>query len=110
MSPDQLQGMDLDGRSDLYSLGILAYTLLAGREPFESPEPTVLALKHLQEAVPDVRGFRPETPDVWVAFLDRLLAKSREDRFQSAAEVLEALRGLPADGLATMMAPACSIP
>ena len=95
MSPDQLQGMDLDGRSDLYSLGILAFTLLAGREPFESPEPTVLALKHLQEAVPDVRGFRPETPDAWVAFLNRLLAKHRDDRFQSAAEVLEALRGLP---------------
>lgn len=95
MSPDQLQGLDLDGRSDLYSLGILAYTLLAGQEPFASPEPTVLALKHLQEPVPEIRGFRPETPDAWVAFLDRLLAKSREDRFQSAEEVLAALRGLP---------------
>lgn len=113
MSPDQLQGLDLDGRSDLYSLGILAYALLAGREPFASPEPTVLALKHLQEAVPDVRGFRPETPDAWVAFLDRLLAKSRDDRFQSAAEVLAALRGLPVpDGpaeQATQLAPAPSI-
>ncbi|HEX3129126.1 MAG TPA: protein kinase [Thermoanaerobaculia bacterium] len=107
MSPDQLQGMDLDGRSDLYSLGILAYTLLAGREPFESPEPTVLALKHLQEAVPDVRGFRQDTPDAWVAFLDRLLAKNRDDRFQSAAEVHEALRGLPdSSGFATQLAPA----
>lgn len=111
MSPDQLQGLDLDGRSDLYSLGILAYALLAGREPFASPEPTVLALKHLQEPVPDVRGLRPETPDAWVAFLDRLLAKSREDRFQSAAEVLEALRGLPvADGLATQLSPVPAIP
>jgi tetratricopeptide (TPR) repeat protein len=119
MSPDQLQGMDLDGRSDLYSLGILAYALLAGREPFENPEPTVLALKHLQEPVPDVRGFRPETPDAWVAFLDRLLAKSREDRFQSAAEVLDALRELPdADSpspespeqLATQLAAAPPIP
>lgn len=115
MSPDQFQGLDLDGRSDLYSLGVLAFTLLAGREPFESPEPTTLALKHLQEAPPDVRGFRPETPDAWVALLDRLLAKSREDRFQSAGEVLDALRRLPEDGgvpamLATQLAPAPPIP
>jgi serine/threonine-protein kinase len=111
MSPDQLQGLDLDGRSDLYSLGILAFALLAGREPFTSPEPTVLALKHLQEPVPDVRGFRPETPDAWTAFLDRLLAKNREDRFQSAAEVLEALRGLPvSDGFATQLSPVPAIP
>ena len=121
MSPDQLQGMDLDGRSDLYSLGIVAFTLLAGREPFESTEPTVLALKHLQEAPPDVRGFRPETPDAWVALLDRLLAKSREDRFQSADEVLDALRELPdaeglppgdglPSGLETQLAPAPCIP
>ncbi|MES1242195.1 MAG: serine/threonine-protein kinase [Acidobacteriota bacterium] len=112
MSPDQLQGMDLDGRSDLYSLGVVAFTLLAGREPFESPEPTVLALKHLQEAPPDVRAFRPETPEAWVAFLDRLLAKCREDRFQSAGEVLDALRELPeadtpATGLETRLAPVC---
>jgi serine/threonine-protein kinase len=115
MSPDQLQGLDLDGRSDLYSLGVLAFTLLAGREPFESLEPTVLALKHLQEAPPDIRGLRPETPDAWVALLDRLLAKSREDRFQSAGEVLDALRELPEDAgapatLATQLAPAPSIP
>jgi tetratricopeptide (TPR) repeat protein len=106
MSPDQLQGMDLDGRSDLYSLGILAYTLIAGREPFESPDPTVLALKQLRDAPPDIRGFRTETPDAWIVFLDKLVAKDREDRFQSAAEILDALRALPEVELATQLAPA----
>ena len=95
MSPDQLQGKELDGRSDLYSFGILAYTLVAGREPFEDADPTVLALKQLREPHPDVRTLRPETPAAWVDFLDGLLAKDPEDRFQSAQEVLDVLALLP---------------
>ncbi|MEA2559988.1 MAG: eukaryotic-like serine/threonine-protein kinase [Acidobacteriota bacterium] len=95
MSPDQLQGRELDGRSDLYSLGILAYTLIGGREPFHDSDPTVLALKQLREKHPDIRGLRSETPAAWAAFLDRLLAKEPEERFQSAQEVLDALAELP---------------
>jgi len=95
MSPDQILGRDLDGRSDLYSLGILTYTLIAGREPWDLDETSVLMFKQLQEAAPDVRRIRAETPEEWVAFLDRLLAKEPEDRFQSAQEVMEALAKLP---------------
>jgi tetratricopeptide (TPR) repeat protein/predicted Ser/Thr protein kinase len=95
MSPDQILGADLDGRSDLYSLGILTYTMIAGREPYDVLETRVLVLKQLQEAPPDVRRFRPETPKEWVAFLGRLLAKEPENRFQSAQEVLAALAKLP---------------
>jgi serine/threonine-protein kinase len=94
MSPDQLQGRELDGRSDLYSLGILAYTLIGGREPFAHSDPTVLALKQIREKHADIRGLRPETPAPWVAFLDRLLAKEPEERFQSPQEVLDALAEL----------------
>jgi len=95
MSPDQILGRELDGRSDLYALGILAYTMIAGREPYDAVETRVLVLKQLQEAVPDIRRFRPETPEEWVALLARLLAKEPEDRFQSAQEVLAALPKLP---------------
>jgi tetratricopeptide (TPR) repeat protein len=95
MSPDQILGRELDGRSDLYALGILAYTLIAGREPYDPVETRVLVLKQLQEAVPDIRRFRRETPEAWVAFLDRLLAKEPVERFQSAQEVLAALATLP---------------
>ncbi len=98
MSPDQLKGMELDGRSDLYSLGILAFTLIAGREPFESPDATVLALKQLQEKLPDIRTFRAETPAEWITFLETLTAKQRDERFQTAREVVDALRALPAPG------------
>ena len=95
MSPDQVLGRELDGRSDLYSLGVLAYTLLAGQEPFEAADFSMLLLQHLRAAPPDVRALRPDTPAEWVALLARLLAKEPEDRFQSAQEVLDALAQLP---------------
>ena len=95
MSPDQLLGREPDGRSDLYSLGVLAYALIAGREPYDPAEPAVLALKQLKEAAPDIRRFRPETPEPWVELLEKLLAKDPNDRLQTARDVLEALVGLP---------------
>jgi eukaryotic-like serine/threonine-protein kinase len=95
MSPDQILGLELDGRSDLYSLGLLAYTLIAGREPYDLVDSRVLVFKQLQEAAPDIRRFRPETPEPWAAFVHRLLAKEPEDRLQSAQEFLEALAKLP---------------
>ena len=95
MSPDQILGHELDGRSDLYSLGVLAYALIAGREPFDSEDPRLLVLQHLREEPRDVRTWRPETPESWVALLGRLLAKSPEERFQSAQELLAALAQLP---------------
>jgi len=97
MSPEQLMGEELDGRSDLYSLGIVAYTMIAGREPFVDENPAVLALRHLQEEPPDVRQLRPGLPEPWVAFLAKLLAKKRADRYASAAEVLAALETLPVE-------------
>jgi len=95
LSPDQVLGRELDGRSDLYSLGVLAYILIAGREPFDAADLSLLLLKHLRETPPDVRTLRPETGEEWAAFVDRLLAKRPEDRYQSAQEVLDALAQLP---------------
>jgi len=95
MSPDQVEGLELDGRTDLYSMGLVAYSLIAGREPFEIAEPMVLLFKKLREDPPDVRQVRPDTPEPWAALLARLLARRREDRFQSAQEVLDALAALP---------------
>lgn len=95
MSPEQIRGRELDGRSDFYSLGLIAYTLIAGREPFEINEPTVLVLQKLREDPPDIRTFRPDAPEPWATFLARLLAREREDRFASARELLAALAQLP---------------
>ena len=95
MSPDQIRGLEVDGRSDLYSLGLIAYSLIAGREPFDLAEPMVLLFHKLREDPVDIRKHRPETPEGWVALLARLLARNPDDRFQSAREVLEALAQLP---------------
>ncbi len=57
----------------------------------------MLALRQLQEPPPDIRRFRPETPDAWVELIDRLLKKDPQDRFQTAQEVLVALASLPPD-------------
>jgi tetratricopeptide (TPR) repeat protein len=95
MSPEQILRREVDSRSDLYSLGVLAHTLIAGREPFDLASSDVLLLRHLQEDPADVRTLRPETPESWAALLARLLAKSPEDRFQSAQELLDALAKLP---------------
>lgn len=97
MSPEQLLGQPLDGRSDLYSLGILAYALIAGREPFDDENPAVLAVKHLQEEIPDILQFRPGLPAPWKDLLARLLAKEPANRCASAQEMLAALAALPAE-------------
>ncbi len=95
MSPEQIQGADLDGRCDLYALGVLAFTLLAGREPFLGNNPTAIAFEHLQAPPPDLRLLRPGTPEPWVALVERLLAKSPADRYPDAQAVGDALDRLP---------------
>ncbi len=95
MAPEQIQGQPLAGTSDLYALGVIAYTLLTGREPFLADTTTAVVMKHLHEPPPDVLELRPDLAGPWVDLLGRLLAKKPADRFQSAREVLEALRALP---------------
>jgi len=94
MSPEQLQGTALDARSDLYSLGVLAFTLVTGREPFQGANATAIALQHLQQAPPDIRRLRSGVPAGWPDLVARLLAKLPAQRFQSAQEVLAALKAL----------------
>jgi serine/threonine-protein kinase len=95
MSPEQIQGFELDARSDLYSLGVLAFTLLVGHEPFRGTTPTVVSLKHLQEAAPDLAELRPDLDLGWKGFVERLLAKDREARFSDALAARAALAALP---------------
>ncbi|HLX09286.1 MAG TPA: serine/threonine-protein kinase [Thermoanaerobaculia bacterium] len=95
MSPEQLQGLPLDGRSDLYALGVLAFVMLAGREPFAGATAAALALQHLQQPPPDLRRLRPDLPAGWPELVATLLAKRPADRFGSAAEVGRALAALP---------------
>jgi serine/threonine-protein kinase len=99
MSPEQAAGQDdLDARSDLYSLGAVAFFLLTGRPPFVSDKAIQVVLAHLQEAPPALRGLRPEVPADLEAVVLRCLAKEPEGRFPDAAAVDEALAGCACAG------------
>jgi tetratricopeptide (TPR) repeat protein len=95
MSPEQIQGLSLDSRSDLYSLGVLAFALIAGHEPFDGPNSTAIAIQHLQQPPADLNALRPGLPAGWHEVVAKLLAKRPEDRFQSTNDLIAAL--LPLD-------------
>ncbi|MEO8000027.1 MAG: serine/threonine-protein kinase, partial [Gemmatimonadaceae bacterium] len=99
MSPEQASGdRDVDGRSDLYSLGIVAYQMLVGEPPFIGTTTPVLLVKHLAEAPVPVDQRRADIPPDMTQTVMRLLQKSPDHRFQNAAELVQALKtgNLPA--------------
>jgi serine/threonine protein kinase len=91
MSPEQVQGQPLDHRSDLYSLGVTFYHMLAGFPPFRAESALALALKHVREAPISLAVHRPDLPPELVNLVMRLMAKAPADRYQSAAEMLRDL-------------------
>jgi len=92
MSPEQVQGHKLDGRSDLYSLGVTLYQLLRGELPFEAPSLTGLMFKIANEPHPDVTFLRPDIPPTVKVVMDKALQKDPDMRFQTGMEMANALR------------------
>ncbi len=91
MSPEQAQGRKLDHRSDLYSLGVTFYHMLAGEPPFIADSPLAIALKHVKDTPVSVAVHRPDLPPDLVKLVMKLMAKDPADRYQSAAEMLRDL-------------------
>ncbi len=91
MSPEQVNGEPLDGRSDLYAMGVLAFLLLSGRFPFEHDAPSAVLVAHVTRRAPALREVAPSVPGALAEIVDRLLAKEREARFPDAAAVSAAL-------------------
>lgn len=94
MSPEQAAGDVVDGRSDLYSLGIVGFFALTGRLPFEAPTPTALLAMHLTQPPPSVEAFRPDAPPELVEAIARSLAKEPDARWSSGEALASALDGL----------------
>ncbi len=109
MSPEQSRGDALDGRSDLYSIGVILFELLAGRVPFVADTATKTLILHLTVPAPDPRDVAPDRaiPAPFADVTARSLAKSSEDRFQSARDFADALESalLESEGRLTFDAP-----
>ncbi|MEM9532247.1 MAG: protein kinase [Pseudomonadota bacterium] len=90
MSPEQITGKDIDGRADLYSLGIMFFELMTGELPFKAEEPLALAMQHVQETPPPL----PETVAELQPIMDVMLAKDKDDRYPDMLGFCEAVKEL----------------
>ena len=91
ISPEQIHGEAiLDGRADQYSFGVLTYLMLTGKRPFERNNSWALIKSHLEEPVPDPRGY-VSLPETAALAMMKAMAKKPEDRFTSVGEFVQAL-------------------
>ncbi len=91
MSPEQTLGERLDGRSDLFSVGIVMYQMLTGQRPFQADSLVALAMKISKEDPPPIEKLRADVPPSLRRVVERCLAKAPDRRFQTGAELSEAL-------------------
>jgi tRNA A-37 threonylcarbamoyl transferase component Bud32 len=101
MSPEQVEGGRLDTRSDIYSFGVTCFHMLAGRPPFEGETSLAVAVQHLNKQPPWLADARPDLPDLLCQIVHRMLAKRPDERYQSAAAIIEALDQFDTNGTST---------
>ncbi|MCL4869362.1 MAG: serine/threonine protein kinase [Anaerolineae bacterium] len=105
LSPEQIRGERPDHRADIYALGIILYQMLSGRLPFQGENTAATMMQHLTTPVPDVRQFNRQTPPELVTVVQKALAKDANQRYQSAEELMLALRQVSQVGVGTQPMP-----
>ncbi|MCB0155053.1 MAG: SUMF1/EgtB/PvdO family nonheme iron enzyme, partial [Anaerolineae bacterium] len=92
MSPEQAQGLAVDPRSDLYSLGLVLYEAVTGQMPFDVDSPVVVLMKHISEPIAPPRTLRSDMPEAMEQVILKALAKSPDERYPSMAQFVAALQ------------------
>ncbi|HEU5143252.1 MAG TPA: protein kinase [Solirubrobacterales bacterium] len=91
VAPEQAMGRGVDPRSDLYSLGVVLYEMLVGQVPFHADSQVGVAMKHVNEELPDVQRRRPEVSAAVALVVERATAKDPGERYQAIAEMVDDL-------------------
>jgi len=92
MSPEQLAGRKIEGRSDLYSLGVTFYQLVSGHLPFQGDSVPQLVLKIANEPHLDILAYNPQLPPCLVDIIDKALARHPAERYQTGDEMAQAIK------------------
>lgn len=91
MSPEQIRGAQIDGRSDLYGLGVVLYEMMTGKRPFRADTPAMTIVKQITDPVPRIRQVNPNLAREYDVIIHRLMSKKADDRPASAAQVIKLL-------------------
>ncbi len=90
MSPEQARGEGVDGRSDIYSLGVILFEMLSGKTPYDATTPLGMAFKHATYPVPRILNVNPNLPAGVEAVIEKVMAKERDQRYKTGAEFTDA--------------------
>ncbi|MCA9918012.1 MAG: serine/threonine protein kinase [Anaerolineales bacterium] len=100
MSPEQVYGdKQLDGRSDIYALGVILFQMLTGNTPYDADTPARMMMKHVMDPVPAILTVRPDLPPACNEIISKAMAKERDERFASATDLSSALTAVTERGL-----------
>ena len=97
MSPEQIQGHQLDGRADIYALGVMLFEMITGERPYKADSAPMMIVKQMTEEVPKLRTINPNLPLSYDAVIERVTAKNRDSRPQTAKQLANMLAAAMAD-------------